>query len=172
MFHKRTSTTTPAAPAASPAAGGGSLAARIILTLFGAVGLIVSAFLEWVTKNSVSADRLSLRVLYKKTFGGNHDFLVTVGFLMVVLGALAIIGLAPRSGWLTRLAGALAIVAILLFGIEVWRTNLLEIPDDLGVGVYVAAVSALLTVIGGFLGTRVRVVAPAAPATTTTVAEP
>ena len=138
---------------------------RILLTLLGAGGLIVSAFLKWTTRTGVDTDIRSLWLANR--FGtGNATFVKTVGFAVIVLGLLAIIGLAPRSGWLTRLAGAVGLAGFILFVIELYRStgNVAHDVSALQIGAWLELIASIVTLIGGFLGTRTRYVMPPAPA--------
>lgn len=138
----------------------GALGGRIVLTLLGAAGLIVGAFLEW-TRGLAGTD-LRIRALVTVRFAPSDRFVTTVGFVAIVLGLLAVLGLAGGTGWLTRLAGALGIVAFILFAIQVYRS-----PGAvrIGPGAWVALAGAVVALIGGFLGRRPRVVSPAEPST-------
>jgi hypothetical protein len=91
---------------------------------------------------------------------------------MIALGLVALIGLAMHSGWLTRLAGVLGIVGVVLVGIGVYRVAGGQTTD---VGVWICLAGSVLALIGGFFGVpRTDVVripeaeTTAAPATTTT----
>ena len=77
---------------------------------------------------------------------------------MIVLGLLAIVGLAPRSGWLTRLAGTLGVAGFVLFVIELYRAPTDTLP---GVGAWVCLAGGIVALAGGFMGTRRVVVTPA-----------
>lgn len=171
--------TTTAAVDVGPTVGG--LSGRIILTLLGAAGIIIGAFLEWFSFGAeVEAQAgaagvdvpggagtdLSWSIFYSTDDPTGPSFFASAGFVAIVLGLLALLGLALRTGWLTRLAGALAIVAIVLYAITLYR-----VPDQdlsisqVGLGAWVTLAGGLIVVIGGFLGSR-RVVAvnvPAAP---------
>ena len=141
------------------------LSMRILLTLLGAAGMIVSAFLNWIA--NVDGVNLELQSLWRPGVFNREqtaEFWETVGFAMLVLGLLAIIGLAPRSGWLTRLAGALGLVGFVLFIIQVYRTRDPFDISDLQLGAWLALAGSVVALIGGFLGTRVQYVMPPAPA--------
>jgi hypothetical protein len=148
-------TTTSVARTTVSSGSGASLAARIALTLIGAAAMIVSAFLDWY--RGIAGDNLTVKSLWQTTFSNIGTFAETVGFVLVVLGLVAIVGLAFRSGWLTRLAGVLGVVTFGLFVIELYRATASAqfLP---GVGAWVALAASLVTLIGGFLGTRTRVV--------------
>jgi hypothetical protein len=148
--------TTPVATRTTASTGSAaSLAARIALTLIGAAAMIVSAFLDWY--RAIGGDNLTVKSLWRTTFSSVGTFTQTVGFVLVVLGLVAIVGLAFRSGWLTRLAGALGVVTFGLFVIELYRAaaSAQFLP---GAGAWVALAASLVVLIGGFLGTRTRVV--------------
>jgi hypothetical protein len=139
----------------------GGLAVRLVLTLAGAAGLVVGALLEWL--NDVKGIDGSYRIFYASSASPDVDFYKSAGFAMIVLGGLAVLGLVPRSGWLTRLAGALGVIGFALFAVNVYRRS----PFDLGdfqIGIWLAGGGALVAVIGGFLGARSTVATPAAPA--------
>jgi hypothetical protein len=134
------------------------LGVRVLLTLAGAAGLIVGAFLEWIV--GAEGVDLDIRAFWQTTFDTDTStFVETVGFVMIVLGLLAIVGMAPRSGWLTRFAGALAIAGFVLFLIEVYRAD--QTVADVRAGAWVALAGGVVALIGGFFGTRAAVVTPA-----------
>jgi hypothetical protein len=146
--------TQPTATMAAPSNAGwrwGSMAARAALTLIGAAGMIVGAFMDWTGQRS--GVNLGIRALWTTNLDSTGaTFVTTVGFLLIVLGLLAIVGLAPASGWLTRLAGALGIAAFVLFAIEIYRADLAV--GDIGAGAWVALAGSVVALIGGLLGGR------------------
>jgi hypothetical protein len=155
-------------PASTTGAGYGSLAVRVVLTLVGAVGMIGSAFVSWI--RGIQGTEIPAAALFDVEVEPTDRFVASLGFVMIVLGLLAIIGLAPRSGWLTRLAGALGIAAFVLVAIQLYRA-----PGDLGLddvrlGGWIALVGSVIALVGGFFGTRTVVVS--SPPAATTVVEP
>lgn len=139
----------------------GMLAIRVVLTLAGAAGLVVGGFLDWT--RTVSGVNLSVRAFYQRIVStSSSNFAATVGFAMIVLGLLAIVGLAPRSGWLTRMAGALGIAGIVLFFIQLYRG---AGSHTSGPGPWLCLAGAIVALMGGFFGTRTVAAAPAAPYT-------
>ena len=129
--------------------------ARVALTLLGAAGLIVGAFMEWT--GSIDGTDLDIRALWTTNFRTTDTFVASVGFAMIVVGLVAIVGLATGTGWLTRLAGAVAVVGFILFAIEVYRS---PVDDMIGVGAWVALAGGIVTLIAGFFGPQHTITAP------------
>src|SRR5438093_8087282 len=140
------------------------LATRVILTALGASGLIVGGFLNWT--GGLDGVDLSGRAFYQTTFVRDGNFVTTVGFAMIVLGLVALVGLAPRSGWLTRLAGSLGMVGFILFVVQLTRGNA-PMPESIDLGAWLCLAGGIVALIGGFFGTRaVATTGPAATSTT------
>ena len=123
------------------------LGVRVVLTLVGAAGLIVGAFLTWI--DGIRGTDLSIDALWRTTFHSTGQFVQTIGFASIVVGLVAIVGLAFASGWLTRLAGAVGIVGFVLFAIQVFRDSG---SHTWGAGGWLALAGSIVVLIGGFLG--------------------
>jgi hypothetical protein len=139
-----------------------SLGIRVILTLAGAAGMILGSFLKWL--NDVKGYKGSIRVYYAKTAASNVSFWKSAGGVMIALGLIAVIGLAGRTGWLTRIAGALGVLAFILFAINVYRRSDFSI-SDFQLGIWLCLAGSLVALVGGFFGSRgvVMAEAPVAP---------
>jgi hypothetical protein len=159
-----------------PSAGG--LSVRIILTVLGAALMIVGAFLSWFNFGDVPAGaelpggagtELNWSLFYstEDPFGTPDDpqaFFTSAGFVTIVLGLLALLGLALKTGWLTRLAGALGIVAIVAYAITLYRVADADLSiSEIGMGAWLVLAGGLIVLIGGFLGSR-RIVSATVPA--------
>jgi len=132
------------------------MAIRILLTLAGAAAMVVSAFMDWA--RGQAANDISVRGLYSTKFGhSGNNWITTLAFVMVALAVLAIVGLAPRTGWLTSLAGALAIAVFVLLLVQLYRAD--QSVNDLDPGAWVALGGGVVALIGGFFGARTIVVA-------------
>ena len=179
-----TTAAAPVAPAATTAApvdvgpSAGGLSARIILTLLGAALMIGGAFLNWFNFGDVPAGaqvpggagtQLNLSVLYstESPFGTPDDpqgFFTSIGFIAIILGLLALLGLALSTGWLTRLAGVLGILIVVAYAITLYRVEGEELSiSEVGLGAWLVALGGLIVLIAGFLGSR-RVVTAQVPA--------
>ena len=172
--------TTTAAVDVGPSAGG--LSSRIILTLLGAGAMILGAFLSWfnfpgglppgVEAPGTAGIEWNWSILYSTDSPFDASFFASVGFIAIVLGLLALVGLALRTGWLTRLAGALALVVVILYAITLYRIPEAEAGPgglsigQIGIGAWLVAAGGLVVVIAGFLGSR-RVVSAQVPAAPT-----
>jgi hypothetical protein len=124
-----------------------------VFTLAGAAGLIVGALLEWW--NGMLGTDLTVKALYQSTFTTADRFLASVGFVAIVLGLLAVLGLAGSTGWLTRLAGALGLVMFILLAIQGYRASANSVSaelDQVDVGAWIALAGSLVALVGGFLG--------------------
>ena len=128
----------------------GSMLGRVILTLFGAALLIVGAMLDWV--NGIVGTSMSWEAFYRTTLSGGSRFITSAGAIVIGVAILGLIGLATRGGWLIRLAGALGIVAFVLFLIQTIRADVVNAVDDLQVGMWLILAGGVVTVIGGFFG--------------------
>lgn len=134
-----------------------NVGARAVLTLLGAAGLIIAAFLNWT--DDIDGLDLSWEALYRTEFVTSDDVYSTVGGLSILLGLLLIVSLASWFGGLTRLVGALGIVMFVLFVIEVYRDSE---SHDIQLGAWVALAGSIIAIIGGFVPVRrTTVVAPA-----------
>jgi hypothetical protein len=144
--------------------GDGRQAGRLAATVIGALALIAAPFLKWTAARD--GDELTLRALVRTDFGAQPDFIKTVGALSILIGLLALIGIADRTGWLTRLAGVAALVVSVTFAIESYRSagGGFGSPHGTHAGSGLELVGALVLLIGGLLGSRVvRVAAVAEP---------
>jgi hypothetical protein len=133
---------------------GGTLATRMVLTVIGAAGMIVGAFLKWLDQADQMGTEIEVQVLWSTNVAGESGFVTSVGFVAIVLGLLALLGLAFRSGWLTRIAGALAIVVFVLYAITLYRVPGDSGVGDIGLGPWIVLAGGVLALIGGFMGTR------------------
>jgi hypothetical protein len=128
---------------------------RVFLSLLGTAGIVIGAFLKWTA--DIVGTKLDIRAFWTTTLRSTGTFVQTAGFAMIVLGLVAIIGVALGSGWLTRLAGAVAIVGLILFGIEVYRS---PADEGLQLGAWIVLAGAIVTLVAGFFGSPQRVTDP------------
>jgi formate hydrogenlyase subunit 3/multisubunit Na+/H+ antiporter MnhD subunit len=135
--------------------GASRQAARILATLIGAAALVGGAFLHWNPNRT--GDKLTLKALVQTDFGQQSDLMKTVGGLSILIALVALVGLVDRTGWLTRLAGAAALVVFVMFAVQAYR----YFGHDFGAtvrnartGAWLVLGGGLVILIGGFLGAR------------------
>ncbi|HXF73543.1 MAG TPA: hypothetical protein VNO79_13175 [Actinomycetota bacterium] len=127
----------------------GGLAARFALALVGAGLSIVGAFLPWT--DGVAGTRLDVRSFWVAHAGRAEAFVASAGAVAIAIGLVAIVGLATRGGGLTRLAGALGIVAFAVFAIQRFRGEG-QLPEAIGLGAWLLLLGSLVALVGGFVG--------------------
>jgi len=137
------------------------LALRVLLTVAAAVLLLVGSFLEWAGGNDGS--ELAVQSLWM-TDAGTAGFFSSAGLVTAVAGAVIILGLAFRGGWLTRFAGAVALVAFTLVVIQMGREGSLDTLEDVGMGLWLVLAGGVLALIGGFFPST-RIVAASTAST-------
>jgi hypothetical protein len=84
------------------------------------------------------------------TDAGTAGFFSSAGLVTAIAGAVIILGLAFRGGWLTRFAGAVALVAFTLVVIQMGREGSLDTIEDVGMGLWLVLAGGVLALIGGF----------------------
>lgn len=123
--------------------------ARLLLTLFGALAMIVGAFLPWLLADGLRGVDLDAAT-FAEAFGlpvnlGSAGNLISVGSAILALAALMIFGLTSRSGRLSRLSALLA--AMLVIGTFIAAAiNGNDIRPDLG------AILVLAGCVAGYVG--------------------
>jgi hypothetical protein len=133
-----------------PAIGRGWL--RLLLTLLGALMMVVGAFATWA--GDVDGTDLTYEAYVEGVFeadvpsppDGLSDTLVSVGLVAVICGLLAALGLATQTGKLTRVSAGVAAVLLVVFAFTVADADI-----SIGSGVWVALLGAILALVGGVL---------------------
>jgi hypothetical protein len=140
---------------------GGGMAGRVIFGLVGAAGMLVGPFFPWI--NGERGTTVEIRAFFSTEAGSDAGFVASAGFVLLVLGAVALLGLLFRSGWLTSLAAGLGLAATVLVGISELRGG--EGLGGLGLGWWIAAIGSLLALIASMFATRTKVVETREPRT-------
>lgn len=129
---------------------------RTAMTLIAVVALVAGAFVDWVPQRV--GDNLSIKALVATGFPPRSDFVKTVGALTILIALVGLLALVDRTGWLTRLAGAAALVVFVLFAVQAYRTY----GHDMGsayhhtrAGVWLLLGGGAVLLVGGFFGARV-----------------
>jgi hypothetical protein len=124
---------------------------RLALVAIGATALLVGAFLEWV--NGINGIDLSNRVFFRADIQTTTRFVESSGFVAMVIGLVAVLGLALVSGWIIRLAGIAGIIAFVLGVISLARIQEPSLPAGIGVGLWMLLGGSIVIVLAGFVPT-------------------
>lgn len=160
---------TPEQPA-QPTPGGGKTgvtsapAFRILLVVLGAGAMIAAPFLPWVGERgqSVAGTEIGVNVFWSASPDFDPGFFASAGLVVLVIGLIALVGVAPGARAFAMLGGMLGVVAAVLVAVSAIRGGL-----DFGnfrVGLFLAFAGGLVALIGGLL--------PAVPAGEAVPAEP
>jgi hypothetical protein len=144
-----------AQPVTFTSARPGAEVGRVVLSLVGAAALVVGAFLNW-TRGVVGTD-LTYRAFVNTDFSTRSDIVKTAGGIVILFGLVAVVGLVDRTGWLSRLAGALGVVAFVLFAIEVYRS---PVPHSMQIGAWMVLGGGIVLLLAGMFGPHQVVEAP------------
>jgi hypothetical protein len=139
------------------------LALRVLLTVGAAVLLLLGSFLEWA--GGTDGSQLAVQNLWM-TDAGTAGFFSSAGLVTAICGAVIILGLAFKGGWLTRFAGAVALVAFTLVVIQMGREGSLDTLEDVGIGLWLVLAGGVLALIGGFFPSTRTVAAATSSADT------
>jgi hypothetical protein len=136
----------------------GVMVARTILTLAGAAALVIAVFQPWI--HGANGDTLAFEAYWKMDPATDVNFWQSAGLVALGCAIVGVLGLMTLSGWITRLAGAVAIIAFGLIVVELARANA-TLPNDIGAGLWWMLGGGVVMLIGSL-------VVPPAPTTTTT----
>ena len=115
-----------------------------ILVVVGGAMMIVSSLLNWA--GPVRGTKTHIRSLWNPEFT-TSGLIRSVGFAMILLGVVAIIGLFVETRWLALVAGILGVVVTVLFLVEVQRGS--GGLDQVGAGLWLSLAGAVCVTVGG-----------------------
>lgn len=131
-------------PAAAP--GPGAALAGHVVAMVGGVIVALSPFLPWVTAGIFSASGL-------QKAGNEALTLVALGLLAALVGLLVLVR-AAHAGGLVHVLLAIVSLALLAFYHSALKDHIASLESDvirveLGVGIYVGFIGAVLMLVGG-----------------------
>jgi hypothetical protein len=140
-------------PLLPPIGRGWLVLARILLTLLGALLMIMGSFGEWL--GGIDGTDLTYANYVESVFRTEtppppeavDSLFVSVGLVPIVLAVFVLLGLASRTGLLTRLAAGFALLVVAAFTFTVANAGL-----SVGAGLVVVLVGTVLALIGGICG--------------------
>jgi hypothetical protein len=136
---------------------------RVLASVLAVLALVVAAFQGWTSFRT--GDKLTLHALTGNGFGATDDLVKSVGGLSILIALVAVVALVDPSAWLTRLAGAAAVVVSVMFAIEAYRYYGHRFDTALhGVraGFWLELGAGVLLLLAGSFGSRRPVAVPAA----------
>jgi len=136
----------------------GMMLVRTILTLAGAVALVIAMFQPWV--RGANGDTLAFNAYWTTNPATDVNFWRSAGLVPLGCAIVGVLGLMTINGWLTRLAGAIGIIAFGLIVIELARVSA-SLPSDIGTGLWWMLGGGVAMLVGSLF---------TPPATTTTTA--
>ncbi|MGH2692236.1 MAG: hypothetical protein ACRDHM_07000 [Actinomycetota bacterium] len=145
--------TTPAPPAA-PAATRNP--ATMLLGLVAAALMIVGGvLLDWLSGVPTKGLDNGIAIYWSTDVEGEASFFASAGFVILVIGAITLIGAAmARGGWVL-LGGALAVLAFVLVTINIYRFEGADLGiGDLGLGLWAILVGGVVAIAAGVMGRR------------------
>lgn len=129
---------------------------RILLVVLGAGAMIAAPFLPWVGEGdlSLTGTEIGVKVFWSASPDFEPGFFASAGLVVLIVGLIALIGVAPGARAFGMLGGMLGVVAAVLVAVSAIRGGLDF--GNLRLGLYLVFVGGLVALVGGLL--------PAAPA--------
>lgn len=133
----------------------------MILGFIGGALVIAGAFFSWIAP-ATSAEGTSMPFSFFwstefSTTDSNPSFLASAGFIVILIGAITLIGaLLNRGGWVLY-GGILALIAFVLIAISLMRVEVVEIGiGDYGLGVWAIGLGAVVSIAAAMVGRRLH----------------
>lgn len=123
---------------------------RLVLSLVAGTALVASAFMPWGFDHRAYNIGVDSLVTAKATV--RASFMTSLGLVVLILGVVALLGLFPRRGWLTTVAGIGGVIIASEFAL----THLIDADfarSELNFGWYLILLSAV-AVPAAWVGTR------------------
>ena len=114
-----------------------------ILVVVGGAMMIAASLLNWA--GPVRGTHTHIRSLWDPEFT-TSGLIRSVGFAMILLGAVAIVGLLAKTKWVSLIAGLVGIAVAVLFLVEVQRGS--AGLEQVGAGVWLSLAGAACVLIG------------------------
>lgn len=132
---------------------------RLLLILLGGLAMVLGAYLPWTRPSPINAvdrgvdwtyliygDEIMVRflVLRADIDALVPNILTSAGFVAIVLGALAILGVTGKNGWLTRVSAVLLALFLTVFLVVLWQTASAGRPAAGAIVIYLGCVAAFV----------------------------
>jgi hypothetical protein len=145
---------------------------RVLASVLAVLALVIGAFQAWT--ESRTADKLTVHVLTGGGFGATDDIVKSVGGISILIALVAVVALIDPTAWLTRLAGAAAVVVAVLFAVQAYRFyghRFDTVLDHVRAGFWLELGAGVVLLLAGSFNSRRAVVVPAADENAETLVE-
>jgi len=136
---------------------------RVLASVLAVIALVIGAFQGWTAFRT--GDKLTLHALTGNDFGATGDIVKSVGGLSILIALVAVVALVDPSAWLTRLAGAAAVIVAVMFAVEAYRYDghdFNTLVHNLRPGFWLELGAGVVLLLAGSFNSRRAVVVPAA----------
>lgn len=141
-------------PGGGMAGGHANPVIGMLLVFLGGATVVGAAFLPWAgaADISVTGTEIGVNVFWSAEPDFPVAFLGSAGFVVLIIGAIALIGVLPGARMFGVVGGILGIVAAVLVAVSALRSGLRL--ENLRPGLYLVMVGGLLALIGSLVPTR------------------
>jgi len=136
---------------------------RVLASVLAVIALVIGAFQGWISLRT--GDKLTLHALTGTDFGATTDIVKSVGGLSILIALVAVVALVDPSAWLTRLAGAAAVVVAVMFAVQAYRYyghDFTTAVHGVRPGFWLELGAGVVLLLAGSFSSRRAVVVPAA----------
>jgi hypothetical protein len=145
-----------------PAAGTAPAAPRnttaMALAVIGGLLTIAGGFLSWVSSlPDTEGTKAPISLFFKPIDATTADtaLITSAGIVVAILGLIILIGAFTARNTMTLVGGVLALIAFVLVGINLMRTELLGLGiGDFGIGLWAIGLGGVLAIVAGVMGRR------------------
>ena len=120
-------------------------ALRLVATFVGAALLLLAMFQTWI--HGANGDTISWSAYWRMEPALDAGFWRAAAIVPLGCAILAVLGLTTLGGWIARLAGTVAIVAVILVVVQLARAGA-ALPGDIGAGLWLMLAGGVILLIG------------------------
>jgi hypothetical protein len=135
--------------------------ATMILRVIGGALVIAGAFFRWIAPaTSAKGTSMPISLFWSTEFSttdSNPSFFASAGFIVILIGAVTLVGaLLNRGGWVLY-GGILALIAFVLIAISLMRVEVADIGiGDYGLIAWAIGLGAVVSIVAALAGRRSR----------------
>lgn len=138
----------------SPVATGNPIT-MVVGLVAGAVIIGGGMFLDWLSGSPSKAADSGFEIFWSPTPAGEPSFFASAAFVILIIGAITLLGAALARGGMVVFGGLLAVLAFVLVIISFYRVQLADLGiGDAGPGLWALLVGGLLAIVAGSMARR------------------